>query len=134
MRSINLAISIIGHKSIHTSAPAPEFVSWPYKIAHWHTSNQLKGRSLLFADAGTGTKAQPDMSVLCILCSVSKFRKRLKCTPQAFQNPNVFCGPSLHARPEKQAATHLRVKVYNKTNSDYVDQFTTAVVLSLIHI
>ena len=30
--------------------------------------------------------------------------------------------------PEKQAATNLRVKVYNKTNSDYVDQFTTAVV------
>ena len=39
-----------------------------------------------------------------------------------------FSTPQLHTRPEKQAATHLRVKVYNKTNSDYVDQFTTAVV------
>ena len=39
-----------------------------------------------------------------------------------------FAAPSLHARPEKQAATHLRVKVYNKTNSDHVDQFTTAAV------
>ena len=39
-----------------------------------------------------------------------------------------FSTPQLQTRPLQTAPTHLRVKVYNKTQDNYVDQFTTTIV------